>query len=108
MPVRRLAGVQDGAGNPAPQQRAQAGIDQREELVHAEDLKNYFRVPSDTRDLNYGKYFEVGESKLSLEHDYTSGNTRQLTQQELIAMLMKLEYIQKELAGENQKADEGF
>ncbi len=80
----------------------------REELIHAEDLKDYFRVPSDTRDLNYGKYFEVGESKLSLEHDYTSGNTRQLTQQELIAMLMKLDYIQHELAGGGQKADEGF
>ncbi|MBI9021516.1 MAG: UDP-glucose 4-epimerase, partial [Verrucomicrobia bacterium] len=81
----------------------------REELVHAEDLKEYFRVPSDTRDLNYGKYFEVGESKLSLEHDYTSGNTRQLTQQELIEMLLKLDYIQHELAADRrQPADEGF
>jgi UDP-N-acetylglucosamine 4,6-dehydratase len=80
----------------------------REELVHAEDLKDYFRVPSDTRDLNYGKYFEVGESNLSLEQDYTSGNTRQLTQQELIEMLMKLDYIQHELSGGSQKADAGF
>jgi UDP-N-acetylglucosamine 4,6-dehydratase len=80
----------------------------REELVHAEDLKDYYRVPSDTRDLNYGKYFEVGESNLSLEQDYTSGNTRQLTQQELIEMLMKLDYIQHELAARSQKADAGF
>jgi len=71
----------------------------REELVHAEDLKEYYRVPSDTRDLNYGKYFEVGEGKVSIEHDYTSGNTRQLNKEEMIEMLMKLEYIQEELAG---------
>lgn len=69
----------------------------REELVHAQDFGDYYRVPSDTRDLNYGKYFEEGESKVSLEHDYTSGNTKQLTRQELIAMLMDLEYIQDEL-----------
>jgi len=70
----------------------------REELVHAEDLKDYYRVPSDTRDLNYGKYFDQGEGKVSIEHDYTSGNTRQLKKTELIEMLMKLEYIQAELA----------
>ena len=69
----------------------------REELVHAEDLDDYYRVPSDTRDLNYGKFFEEGEGKVSIEHDYTSGNTKQLTRQELIAMLMDLEYIQEEL-----------
>lgn len=73
----------------------------REELVHAEDLKNYFRVPSDTRDLNYEKYFEVGEDQLSLEKDYTSGNTRRLEQAELIEMLMKLEYVQEELGTSN-------
>lgn len=81
----------------------------REELVHAEDLGGYYRVPSDTRDLNYGKYFEVGESKLSLEQDYTSGNTRRLTQQELIEMLLKLDYIQHELTADRRRpADAGF
>ncbi len=72
----------------------------REELVHAEDLKNYYRAPSDTRDLNYGKFFEEGEDKLSIEHDYTSGNTQQLNKDELIEMLMKLEYVQEQLASE--------
>jgi len=81
----------------------------REELVHAEDLADYYRVPSDTRDLNYGKFFEEGEAKLSLEHDYTSGNTRQLEQDELIGMLLKLDYIQHELAADRQQpADVGF
>jgi len=72
----------------------------REELVHAEDLKDYYRVPSDTRDLNYGKFFEEGEDKVSIEHDYTSGNTRRLDKEEMMEMLLKLDYIQKELAEE--------
>jgi UDP-N-acetylglucosamine 4,6-dehydratase/5-epimerase len=71
----------------------------REELVHAEGLKNYYRVPSDVRDLNYGKYFGEGEAKVSIEHDYTSENTRRLGKEEMIEMLMKLDYIQNELAG---------
>lgn len=69
----------------------------REELVNALDLKEYYRVPSDTRDLNYGKYFEVGEDKLSIEQDYTSGNTHRLTDEELKEMLLKLDYVQQEL-----------
>ncbi len=69
----------------------------REELVHAEDLQDYYKVPSDTRDLNYGKFFEDGEDKVSFEHDYTSDNTQKLDKEELIEMLMKLDYIQGEL-----------
>ena len=72
----------------------------REELVHAKDLKDYYRVPSDTRDLNYGKFFEEGEGHVSVEHDYTSGNTHQLDKDEMIEMLMKLEYVQRELRAE--------
>lgn len=71
----------------------------REELVHAEDLGGYYRVPSDTRDLNYAKYFDQGEGKVSIEEDYTSGNTRRLDKDEMIEMLMKLEYVREELAG---------
>ena len=70
----------------------------REELVNAEDLENYYRVPSDTRDLNYGKYFEEGESQISIEHDYTSGNTHRLDKEEMIELLMKLDYVKGELA----------
>ena len=70
----------------------------REELVNAEDLKEYYRVPSDTRDLNYGKYFEEGEDRISIEHDYTSGNTHRLDKDEMIELLMKLDYVQGELA----------
>lgn len=69
----------------------------REELLHAEELDNYYRVPADTRDLNYGKYFEEGEDRISIEHDYTSGNTHRLDKDEMIELLMKLDYIQHEL-----------
>lgn len=72
----------------------------REELVHAEDLKEYYRVPSDTRDLNYGKFFVEGEGHVSVEHDYTSGNTHQLDEDEMVEMLMKLPYVQGELRAE--------
>jgi UDP-N-acetylglucosamine 4,6-dehydratase/5-epimerase len=69
----------------------------REEMVYAEDLGNYYRVPSDTRDLNYGKYFELGENKLSVENDYTSGNTKRLGHDELVNMLLRLDYIRNEI-----------
>lgn len=72
----------------------------REELVHAVDLGDYYRVPSDTRDLNYEKYFEKGENQVSMEDDYTSGNTRRLNKGEMIEMLMKLDYIKQALAEE--------
>jgi len=69
----------------------------REELVHAEDLENYFRVPCDTRNLNYAKYFDQGEGKVSKEEDYTSANTRRLDKEEMMEMLKGLEYVKEEL-----------
>jgi len=71
----------------------------REEMVRAEDLGDYYRISSDTRDLNYALYFEKGERKVSTVEDYTSANTRRLTDAELRAMLLKLPYIQEELKG---------
>jgi UDP-N-acetylglucosamine 4,6-dehydratase/5-epimerase len=71
----------------------------REEMVRAEDLGGYYRIASDTRDLNYALYFEKGEQKVAAFDDYTSANTHQLTDTELRSMLMKLRYIQEELAG---------
>ncbi len=69
----------------------------REEMVRAEDLGDYYRIPSDSRDLNYALYFEKGEKKVSTFEDYTSANTHRLTDAELKAMLLKLDYIQGEL-----------
>ena len=66
----------------------------REEMVHAEDLQQYYRVPSDTRDLNYEKFFNKGEGKVSAEQDYTSENTHRLNAEELTRLLKKLDYMQ--------------
>ena len=65
----------------------------REEMVRAEDLGDYFRVAADSRDLNYKVFFEKGEKKISREEDYTSANTHALTDAELEALLRKLEFI---------------
>ena len=64
----------------------------KEEVLIAEDLGNYFRVPADNRDLNYNKYFTEGiESESSFE-DYHSHNTKRLNQNELIALLNSIGY----------------
>lgn len=66
----------------------------REEMVKAEDLGIFFRIPADNRDLNYGKYFSDGEPKTSDFDDYNSHNTRQLNVEETQEALLKLSYIQ--------------
>ena len=65
----------------------------REEMVLAEDLEGYFRVPPDLRDLNYEKYVEEGEEKISEADDYNSHNTHRLSTSEMKTLLMKLESI---------------
>ena len=68
----------------------------REEMVHAEDMGNYFRIPADNRDLNYEKYFEEGEVITEIT-DYHSHNTIQLNEEELKNMLLNLTEIKEEL-----------
>lgn len=69
----------------------------REERVKAEDLGGYYRIVPDDRDLNYGKYFTEGEEKIAEIEDYNSHNTKRLNVEEIKELLLKLEYIQKEL-----------
>jgi len=69
----------------------------REEMARAEDLNRYYRIPADTRDLNYSKYFSVGEQKISRLDDYTSHNTKRLDVDEIKGLLLQLDYIQCEL-----------
>jgi len=69
----------------------------REEMTRSIDLGDYYRITPDVRDLNYASYFEDGEQKITREHDYTSENTRRLDLDELIDMLLQLDYVQKEL-----------
>ncbi|WP_372590341.1 polysaccharide biosynthesis protein [Fervidobacterium pennivorans subsp. carthaginiensis] len=69
----------------------------KEEHMIAEDLGDFFRVPMDTRDLYYEKYFDTGEPDLSKYYDYTSENTRRLTVEEVKEKLLTLEYVRREL-----------
>jgi UDP-N-acetylglucosamine 4,6-dehydratase/5-epimerase len=69
----------------------------REEMAHAQDMGNYYRIPADNRDLNYAKYFSQGEESISLLNDYTSHNTNLLGLEEIRALLLKLDYIKEEL-----------
>uniref|UniRef100_UPI0028976FC2 polysaccharide biosynthesis protein n=1 Tax=Proteiniclasticum ruminis TaxID=398199 RepID=UPI0028976FC2 len=70
----------------------------KEEFHVAEDLKDFYRVPADQRDLNYDKYFVEGVEE-RLEEEYTSHNTYRLTVEEVKEKLLQLEYIQNELKG---------
>jgi len=74
----------------------------REEFLMAQDCGGYFRVPVDTRDLNYDKYFVEGDEKLSIEEDYNSNNTKRLNIKEIKNILLKLDYIQEELEKRNR------
>jgi UDP-N-acetylglucosamine 4,6-dehydratase len=78
----------------------------REEMVAAEDLGGYFRVPPDLRDLNYGKYVEQGEVKISEATDYNSHNTERLDMAGMQALLMKLRFMQATVRGELVDAEE--
>ncbi len=70
----------------------------REEMAKAIDLPGYYRIPADNRDLNYGKFFDNGEAKVSEVQDYTSENTYRLTVPEIKDKLLSLEYVRSELA----------
>ncbi|MBF0414778.1 MAG: polysaccharide biosynthesis protein [Magnetococcales bacterium] len=78
----------------------------REEMVAAEDLGEYFRVPPDLRDLNYGKFVEQGETKITEAVDYNSHNTTRLDKAEMQTLLMKLRFIQAILKGEQAELEE--
>jgi UDP-glucose 4-epimerase len=69
----------------------------REEMSRAENLGDYFRIPSDSRDLNYGKYFVEGELEVSQIEDYTSHNTHRLDVDGVKNILLQLKVIQEAL-----------
>ncbi|ANE88292.1 MULTISPECIES: polysaccharide biosynthesis protein [Bacillus] len=69
----------------------------KEEYVVAEDLGGFFRVPADRRDLNYDKYFEEGNQKLTTVEEYNSDNTQILDIEQIKEKLLELDYVQKEL-----------
>jgi UDP-N-acetylglucosamine 4,6-dehydratase/5-epimerase len=69
----------------------------REEMARAEDLRGYYRIAADSRDLNYDKYFVEGELQIAKMDDYTSHNTRRLTVAEIKDVLMKLTSVREAL-----------
>lgn len=78
----------------------------REEMVAAEDLGGYYRVPPDLRDLNYGKFVEQGEIKISEATDYNSHNTQRLDIAGMQALLLKVRFMQAIARGEQVDPEE--
>ncbi|UPJ51977.1 polysaccharide biosynthesis protein [Bradyrhizobium sp. 200] len=72
----------------------------REEMSHAEDRGNYYRIPPDGRDLNYSKFVDEGERRISAGHDYNSESTRQLDVPAMKELLFRLEFVQRVARGE--------
>ncbi|AMF95564.1 polysaccharide biosynthesis protein [Vibrio fluvialis] len=77
----------------------------REEMVAAVDMGDYYRVPPDLRDLNYGKYVEDGDARISQMEDYNSHNTERLDVEGMKSLLMKLPFIRAMCAGEEYELD---
>ena len=71
----------------------------KEEAAKAIDMGNFYAVPADNRDLNYDKYFKVGDVKRATIEEFNSDNTRRLNLEETIDKIASLEYIQNELNG---------
>ena len=72
----------------------------REEMVKAEDMGDFYRIPADNRDLNYAQYFSEGEQDVSIIEDYHSHNTVQQDVEGMKQLLSKLPLIRKEIFGE--------
>lgn len=69
----------------------------REEMAKAEDMGDYYRIPCDTRDLNYDKFFVEGNEEVSKVEDYHSHNTKRLDAEGMKKLLLKLEFIREDL-----------
>jgi UDP-glucose 4-epimerase len=78
----------------------------REEMVAAEDLGKYYRVLPDLRDLNYGKFVEEGEVKISVSEDYNSHNTDRLDVEGMKKLLLKLPFMRAIVRGEYVEVEE--
>lgn len=70
----------------------------REERARSEDLGDYFRVPADTRDLNYEKYFKDGSQKVTTMEEYNSFNTERLDVEGTTKKLLTVDFVREELA----------
>ena len=97
--VKALAGLMDKPEHPISVigtrhgEKLYEALLSREEMACAEDLGRYYRVPPDLRDLNYGKFVEQGEEKISRAEDYNSHNTERLDVAGMQVLLRKLDFI---------------
>lgn len=73
----------------------------REEMVKAVDMGDYFRIPADNRDLNYGLYFNEGQKDITRIEEYNSHNTHRLDVEGMKKLLLKLPLIRKDILNEN-------
>ena len=78
----------------------------REEMACAEDMGEYFRIPADDRDLNYGKYYEQGEPKITHGEDCNSHNATRLDIEDMKKLLLKLDFMRKISCGEYAIAED--
>ena len=81
----------------------------REEMAHAQDLGEYYRVPPDGRDLNYAKFMDKGETRLTQSthgEDYNSHNTKRLDVTGMKDLLLKLDFMQRISRGEMVSAED--
>ncbi len=69
----------------------------REEMAHANDVGNFYRIPADVRDLNYSKFYSEGEKSISEATDFTSHNTKLLNVEGVKKLLLSLTYVQERL-----------
>ena len=69
----------------------------REEMAKAEDLGTYFRIPADTRDLNYNRFFVEGQEQIAQTDDYTSHNTYRMDIEETKSMLLQLDSVREDI-----------
>jgi UDP-glucose 4-epimerase len=72
----------------------------REEMAKSEDMGDYFKIPADTRDLNYNKFFTEGTEAVSLADEYTSHNTQRLNIEETKELLLSLSFIRQDVLNE--------
>jgi len=73
----------------------------REDRVKAQDMGNYYRIPADTRDLNYERYFSEGIEDVTQYEEYHSHNTHQLDVEGMKKLLLKLPIIRRDVLGED-------
>jgi len=81
----------------------------REEMACAQDMGDYFRVPPDSRDLNYAKFVEEGQARLTQSahgEEYNSHNTTRLDVEGMKALLLKLDFMQRIARGERAAAED--